>query len=1368
MEGSFTSAISLTITALEIAGESVIAGEGPYLHVYDISPRQSSRSSLKVLSHQVIHGIRRCKENIFAIFGHKALCIIEIDFQNKNSISILSEVYEVSDWIWDVCWLCSDEDAQLGTTGPDPLLSPECSQKERRRSSSETLIKGSAVAIATAHNAVLLWHVDGRHVSKTVHCQENCILYSARFVGQTWSSLVLAAGTVFNQVVLWRPCGPVDDSGRVIVDHRQEGHQGVIFDITYNHELQILTTVSDDRSIRLWPFRCPTTPSDDQPCKAQLELYGHSARVWRAKTLADKIVSIGEDAMCCIWDMNGRIIKKIKSHKGKSIWSLAVSYDGSYVATGGGDRSIRLWPLEAKQSQPSANCAIETIEIQTQGKHLAENPGYHGNGSPSESELVPRKVVITSDKQLLVMTQGGYICSWSNSSTTWRFVMHDEEYQGYNVMAAAPSTPLVAIGNIQGSIKVIWFDCQDTLTTEIETSTNGMKVMSVTWATDEDLMSSGMDGCLTWWKVSASSSLAMIPHAQFTLPPCRQRWATCAVVLDDDRMVCGDRRGSVHLYGCNPNEIAGPVSSLPGLHGKSGTSSVCLHEGLLYSTGRDGTYRQISITDGGELKLQNTYKVYKGFDWLEKLIFTDEGDILVLGFHSVNFVVWSTSSNEALLRVDCGGGHRAWNFGLLDDQTATFACIKMKQLLLSRVPASAWQKQKLLKNDVHGREITCIKFLKTVCFAGETYHICATGSEDTKVNIIAFTTPHQVPDSDPPVPATLGESQVLHCLHAHVSSVRALATCQSRWSKNDSHLLFSVGGRFTINCWRVKFSQKEPKTLRQVCSLHHLASHSSLISARSRKRAQRRDAALDPETRFMAVTVWRKDVFGHPRGGGEDDDDGGEGSVVMVAVASSDALLRIFAFKEGANKIVPLCSSNLHDCCLLSLTSVEVTSDETDKSRRVIGNGRALLSGGTDGRIALWDTRGVHTLVKEHMGPTGCSEEEEEEKEEEEKAEGNEHISYEIEQDAVLADGDETAEMYAATRTSVSDALEHKKNMSTIGDPLHTTSEQLTSTESVSSLSGEGKVLDHRTRVSLVDSNVTGSMSFQEEDIKQDSASSIPCARVQDALHRPAGSEVITMTTRCSLSGDACSGDSTNTVSQSDCRMIPSTLPGILLRDVLPSGSPKDEPESNESDDVDRQRTFPLSWTSQERGSAAPKHPMTSGHPGRIVLSWKAHQSGVNAMAVRQIGADLWLVVSGGDDNALTVSLLRLSVDDHSLQSSVLDVHHLHRAHAAQVTGLLFMPQELTFLSVSVDQRLNGWEVQLGQGLQTIQRVILKSCQFIHVPDVAGMDAWQDTSDNVHTVVCGQGLQLMTSPSKETPRHGREVMQDLPPTFQNS
>lgn len=53
--------------------------------------------------------------------------------------------------------------------------------------------------------------------------------YCAHFIGSSWSDLVLAAGTVFNQVVMWSPgngghgdCG--DDQARPVL-HRLTGHQ---------------------------------------------------------------------------------------------------------------------------------------------------------------------------------------------------------------------------------------------------------------------------------------------------------------------------------------------------------------------------------------------------------------------------------------------------------------------------------------------------------------------------------------------------------------------------------------------------------------------------------------------------------------------------------------------------------------------------------------------------------------------------------------------------------------------------------------------------------------------------------------------------------------------------------------------------------------------------------------------------------------------------------------------------------------------------------------------------------------------------------------------------------------------------------------
>ena len=70
-------------------------------------------------------------------------------------------------------------------------------------------------------------------------------------------------------------------------------------------------SVSDDRSIRIWSI-------DDTSC-IQI-LYGHTARVWDARFLSDghRMVSIGEDAACIIWNCNeGTILKKFEGHKGK-------------------------------------------------------------------------------------------------------------------------------------------------------------------------------------------------------------------------------------------------------------------------------------------------------------------------------------------------------------------------------------------------------------------------------------------------------------------------------------------------------------------------------------------------------------------------------------------------------------------------------------------------------------------------------------------------------------------------------------------------------------------------------------------------------------------------------------------------------------------------------------------------------------------------------------------------------------------------------------------------------------------------------------------------------------------------------------------
>ncbi len=128
--------------------------------------------------------------------------------------------------------------------------------------------------------------------------------------------------------------------------------QGVIFSIKFNDDRSQIVSGSDDRTIRLWnlppdwesskryvvhmhvhvhvhvhvvvSWFSPTVHFRSEELCCSLVLYGHTARVWDARLLSECIVSIGEDATCRVWSLNGQCKEVVRGHKGRSIWSMAI------------------------------------------------------------------------------------------------------------------------------------------------------------------------------------------------------------------------------------------------------------------------------------------------------------------------------------------------------------------------------------------------------------------------------------------------------------------------------------------------------------------------------------------------------------------------------------------------------------------------------------------------------------------------------------------------------------------------------------------------------------------------------------------------------------------------------------------------------------------------------------------------------------------------------------------------------------------------------------------------------------------------------------------------------------------------------------
>ncbi|XP_070695159.1 tRNA (34-2'-O)-methyltransferase regulator WDR6 [Pempheris klunzingeri] len=650
-----TAALVAPVTALEFLRDAfLLTGEGPVLTVYSLKPRPKASASLSVLQHYRIHGIRprnpaavpaqssatgdyeenkdglssTSEPNFYdlAVFGGKAVRLVRLHTDLKNGQhlcwEILGPLMELQDWALDVRWLSG--------------------------------VRQSLLCVAVAHNSALLLDVITGNALVQRSCLEGCLLYSALLlVHESWTDTVLVGGTVFNQLVLWKPGGGGDKSSdseqKAPVERRLLGHSGVIFSISYLQEKGLLASASDDRSIRVWGVGAlggPGGKCGDLNPACLMVLYGHQARVFSVRLSSGKAFSAGEDGCCLVWDWagGGKVVRTLKGHRAGGVRALAVSEgtgdEERWVATGGADGGLRLWMLEGNEERK------ERIEEAVTEK--LTDLKFPGQGLPKEVCIAGEGDGSWSQSKFMVCTDQGIVYQYSNGQ--WEMVWQGSpEFHSYcvmetitvNVKDSTVKVHLCAVGNLTGSIQVFPIShpqCGILLTGGLG------KIHSLIWQEVKEslyLLASGTDGLVHRWcidvKLDENCSLALIvnPRPPFLLPPCAKRWLTAAVCLHSASWellwVCGDRRGSLLLFqeagkqeqkildgirmdeglltgrkqGVEAEEngsrkkVGDPtlhaLSCLFGVHGKQGVTSVCEYQGLLYSSGRDGCVRVFRV-----------------------------------------------------------------------------------------------------------------------------------------------------------------------------------------------------------------------------------------------------------------------------------------------------------------------------------------------------------------------------------------------------------------------------------------------------------------------------------------------------------------------------------------------------------------------------------------------------------------------------------------------------------------------------------------------------------------------------------------------------------------------------------------------------
>lgn len=715
---------------------------------------------------------------------------------------------------------------------------------------------GGRLALALGGGTVGLyeWRSGGSWLQRT-SCSGAGALRCAVLAGASWTRLVLAAGTAMGTVVIWRAAEAAAPRRRL------HGHRGAVLALCYAAPRRLLVSASEDRSVRLWAVGELGGGDGDGDGEASclLVCYGHGARVAAVALQGSRPVSVGEDGVCLEWDGCGGIRRARRGHSG-ALRALAVRPAGGWLATGGDDGGVRLW--RPRQAAPV------TAALGASGR--------------------PRAVLLLGPRRVLALDEAGELAAYEAAAERWVPVPSLAAGGPRAVLAATPlpgrDEALCALGGGDGRLVLFALGRPgDSAALRLfEGGVRGLGWVPRPGQTPDTtaLVASGPDGEMLCMDVVHRPG--QVPTVRlmgrYLLPPCKQRWHTCAAFLPQGGLlVCGDRRGSLLLLPCSsspggavestsvangsvepvgagsgskrepsclvhkrhlPPEV--PVSVLFGLHGKTGVASVACHGGYIYSTGRDGVYRQLRLQDG-QLQVLRKHRPCKGLQWIEELRFTEDGDLLVLGFHADNFVVWSSRTGENLHCIPCGGGHRSWSYWS-NSSAEAFAFIKCGDVMLYQCEAKPREQQVLLAS-LHGREITCVRRLGTLEVpAHTTANVFITGSEDTTACILVLSE-----HSRAAVPLTR--------LTDHISSVRALALAHPAGPDDEgfsgkglSALLFSAGGRAQIECYRLLCAGDPASESAVTCSVIHVASH-RLDEHWERKKNRHKLVKMDPETR---------------------------------------------------------------------------------------------------------------------------------------------------------------------------------------------------------------------------------------------------------------------------------------------------------------------------------------------------------------------------------------------------------------------------------------------------------------------------------------------------------------------------------------
>ncbi|KAF5001285.1 hypothetical protein FGRMN_1130 [Fusarium graminum] len=741
--------------------EYLLAGEDTDLTVYDLRPGHAVRvGSIRVFSAQPIHGIRVLGNGRALAWGAAQIAVvsnIEGLLDGEAETQVVVNKTAAPDWIYDVAPSPYDE---------------------------------SSAVLATAHNEVVHLHLNGDDapVIGAVVSPSRPILYAARLKWLDKDFVLMAGGTIFGEILVWR-CHVSESRSELLAI--LNGHEGSIFGVDISEELpcedgtmlRLIASCSDDRTVRIWnitgqdgvhenkhDFAAPRETGfgskagfDDGPRAEELRpvatIMGHLSRIWGIKfagltqgqTLPKSplsLYSFGEDSTAQRWQLNLEIspeklsgsLKHIETyavHDGKHLWSHAVVNRGdkTLIATGGADSKISLitQPACLTPAAPKSKGELVGLDFQDIADVL---PTLHTLNPIRAKEIFSRYDFISEDSMLVTTNWGRLLLGVFRPNLEWQEIAVEDqvstEFQACYTLKTVGDGAAI-LGTTSGKL-YYYSEAQGvTILGSVPGKIFNISILSTSEGLAEIIVhlhgTSDSQYFSVDWRTGAVVATADIRGID------KRFVAISAARFRSDLIAIGSRHGFLSLLRQTGNEFR-PIldfrfNTRDAITGLVPLPTIDGQEAPLYflATSRDTKYRIYEIEDLGKevrLHLQHEVAAPSGAD-IEGGWFTQDAspELILYGFKSKNFIVWNETRREEVASIDCGGAHRT--FTIAHDPTDH----NRVRFAYTRATKLYIFSQRLpmhrpLRYGTHGREIRALS-------ANGRY--IATGAEDTTVRI---------------------------------------------------------------------------------------------------------------------------------------------------------------------------------------------------------------------------------------------------------------------------------------------------------------------------------------------------------------------------------------------------------------------------------------------------------------------------------------------------------------------------------------------------------------------------------------------------------------------------------------------------------